>query len=458
VENIDKSKCKTFELSIDKQGCLLFYKGRVFRAINKEYVDEVVNMFSSGFIDELNKKKLIPKTWISEVKIEGYDLVVEHEYIKHWNYPYEWSFDMLKDAAMVVLEVNNIANKYNYEVMDGHAYNVVFNMNRPQYVDFGSFVKRRNNNWVSYNIFYNHFYIPLYLWSKGYSDIARNIFLMRDYFNEKEFFKIKYPLGGQTIYKILNMLRKVSIASKDDIYKKISNKYKKRIAIAINNIFKNKFNTYVLYNKIRKLKKPIEKSAWYDYHNKINPATNERFLRIKEIINNFKDASSVIELASNQGKFSEFIYENTHIKKIIATDYDKEAVNIMYLNNKDRDNFLPLVYDVVRTNGRKYDEYIHNRIKSDIVIALALTHHLILTQKVPIEYIFRTMSRLTNKYIIIEFMPLGLYAGDINNIPEVPSYYTLEWFKNEFKKHFILILDEKLELNRHVFVGKLKEA
>ena len=55
-------------------------------------------------------------------------------------------------------------------------------------------------------------------------------------------------------------------------------------------------------------------------------------------------------------------------------------------------------------------------------------------------------------------MPIGLYGGDLNNIPELPAFYNLEWFRKKFNEHFDLILDEKLELNRHVFLGKLKEG
>ena len=454
---------ETVELSIDQVGKILFYNNRVFRAINHDYVDQIKDMFDSGLIEELINKKLFPKTWISDIEIDGYSLVVEHEKITYWNYPYEWSFDMLRDAGLVILEVNKIANSYGYELMDSHSSNVVFNMNKPQYTDlgsFGKFDKNKDASWKSYRIFYNHFYIPLYLWSKGYSDIGKNIFLMMNYFSEKEFLKLKYPiinlLDDKYVFKIMDKVRTLSLVSENKIKDKLGKGIKQKIALFLHKVFKKTFSIEKLENEIINFTKPLESSMWNDYHDDIDPETNKRFLRIIEIINSLNDAKSLLELASNQGKFASLIMENTHVEKLIATDYDKEAVNIMYLKNRNRDNFLPLLFDMIRTTGRKYDEYLHKRIKSDIVMALAVTHHLILTQSIPIGNIFETMKNLTNKYIIIEFMPMGLYAGDMNNIPKLPDFYNLNWFKNNFLQYFDLILEEEIDVNRHVFIGKLK--
>lgn len=463
MTKININDCSTVEIPIDEIAKILFYKDRILRIISEAYIDSTQLMIDSGLFNELMEKKLFPKTWISDVEIEGYSMIIEHEKINHWNYPYEWSFDMLKDAALTVIEVNKIANKYGYQIRDGHSYNIVFNMSKAQYIDFGSFVKidsEIKNSWISYELYYKYFYIPLYLWTKGFPDTARNIFLMMDDFSELEFYKIKHPflscIGRNFFFKGLKNIRTISLVSRSKIIAKFNNSIKGKVVLIINFLFKNYFTSIKLEKKTINLLKPKEISMWDDYHNNVDPASDVRFIKIKEIIQNLQDASSLVELASNQGKFAEFVLDSTHIEKVIATDYDKEAINIMYNNNKHRDNFLPLLFDMVRTNGRQYDEYIHDRVKSDIVVALAVTHHLLLTQSIPIEYILKTMSKLTNKYIIIEFMPLGLYSGNIHNIQPVPSFYTLKWFRENFVQYFDLILDKELEINRHVFVGKLK--
>ena len=141
---------------------------------------------------------------------------------------------------------------------------------------------------------------------------------------------------------------------------------------------------------------------------------------------------------------------------MIATDYDKNAVDCMFVANEGRDDILPLVYDFVRPNNRSNTLKLEERIDADIVMALAVTHHLILTQDVGLAHIFNVLASLTRRYVVVEFMPLGLYAGDLENIPAVPDYYTLDWFRNAFSEKFEHLLDEKVAVNRHLFVGKIR--
>ena len=462
------SDLKTVAFSIDKICKLFFYNKRVLRGISKPYESQVQEMFNSGMMQELIKKELFIDTWISDAKIEGYDLVIEHQYIEFWNYPYEWSFNMLKDAAKVVLEVNEIANKYNFELFDVHAYNVVFDMSQPKYIDFGSFFLKDKMNgkcWSGYLNFYNSFYIPLYLYTKGYSDLSQSIFLFNGLYNTKDFFLLKYKylnFFGATIsslfYKFYNNSRRLAIARHFKVIEKYGKHKYIKYLLTFKKQYQNKFTVKRANKLLKRLKSSKIDSYWKDYHTNLNPEKNKRFLRIVDLINTkLSDAHSLTELASNQGKFAHFVLENTHLNRIIATDYDKNAVDKIYLNTQKGNNMLPLVYDFVRPNGRRVDSNIENRIKSDIVMALAVTHHLILSQDVDLLHIFKILEALTNKYVVVEFMPLGLYSGSMENIPLLPDYYTLDWFKNEFANYFEYILDEEIAINRHLFIGKIKK-
>jgi hypothetical protein len=455
---IDNNQLTTTNLSIDKTGVVFFYKNRVLRGISDEYLNMVNNMFISGFIQKLIDKQLFPESWISDLEIEGYNLVIEHKNIQYWNYPYEWSFDMLKDAGLSILKINEIANKYNFELIDTHFYNIVFDGSIPKYYDLGGFRARTNNkdNWKGYIGFYDFFYVSLYLQSKGLYDTYKGLSLQGTVFHQNEFLKIKYKcFYFKYIYNIQTNLRKICLSDNENIRKKIQSKVKRKIALILKYTFKSNFSFDSIATKYKKLSLQKGISNWNNYHTNVD-IYSDRFNRIITIIsNNCLDATSVLELAANQGKLSERILEETHIKNLIATDYDIEAVNIMYNNNKNNKNLLPLVFDMVRTDGRIQDKHIQTRIKSDLVIALAVTHHLILTQNIPLEYILKTISKLTNKYIIIEFMPLGLVDNNFNGIVNVPNYYTVEWFRDNFTKLFDIITEERLEDNRIMFFGIL---
>jgi hypothetical protein len=103
--------------------------------------------------------------------------------------------------------------------------------------------------------------------------------------------------------------------------------------------------------------------------------------------------------------------------------------------------------------------------KSDVVLALAITHHLLLTQGHKIEEIFEKTKSFSKNYVFVEFMPLGLWGGDRNIKPNVPDWYTSDFFENKFQKYFQLIKKEVIEFHvingvkeahRILYVGKLK--
>ena len=461
--NLTKKNIKFNGLSIDPIGKVFFYKGRLFRAIYIESKKIVKDLLDNGLINELVEKQLFPKTFMTNYTLDGYAFVLEHEKIKFYNYAYEWSFDMVKDAALTILKINQIANKYGYELYDCHLDNITFEFNHPKYIDLGSFHKFEGKDAFSgVSIFYKHFVVPLRLWSKGYSDIARNIFLMTDYFKIEEYLllnsKIFRVFGINFFRKTLGaheLFLKISYLNNVRIKNRIENKYFKKGIVIIKFFLKKIFNLKRLEKEISRLKFVKEKTMWCDYHEKSNFDDNFRFQRITEIVNELKNAESLLDIGANQGAFSIAILEKKKIKYVIATDYDEHAVNKMYNKYKDKENFLSLVFDVIRTNGRIIDQEISERIQADVVLALALTHHLILTHNIDINYIFKRLKQFSKKFVIIEFMPLGLYSGDINNVPLLPDYYNLKWFRYNFKKHYELIYEEKLEINRYVFIGKL---
>ena len=99
---------------VDSIGIVFIWNDRIFRAIRGDTSLSIQNLFSSGLIGELVDKHLFPKSWATDYELEGYHLVIEHSKIDPIVYPFEWSFEMLKDAALAILEVNEIAVKYSF--------------------------------------------------------------------------------------------------------------------------------------------------------------------------------------------------------------------------------------------------------------------------------------------------------------------------------------------------------
>ena len=437
---------------MDDFGRVFYLDDKVYRAIQNSKKRHCLELINSELFRELIDGQLIPRSSVAGFSIEGHDLVLEHEKLTE-THQYEWSFNMLKEAALAVLKVNELCNKYGYELKDGHTLNVLFKGTKPMWVDIGSIAprdKKSNETWIAYDEFVGSFLVPLLFWAEGKIYIARKLL-------ESNFHRIDL-LPAQSILesKLLNLLdRRIH-------HYKISNIVLRLLNIIVKS---RRFHTnYFSYNKIKRaltgLKPPVMASMWQDYHHYYytvdgKQTISPRFSRIIEIINGKADSiKSVLDLAGNQGLMCRLIKEKTNIKKITLTDYDANAIDFAFDQFKKE---YPDSIDLLLLNFMfNIDlEGSSKRIKSDLVMALAVTHHLVLTAGYSLSSIFERVKLYSNRYVMIEFMPLGLWVKGSSVYPKLPEWYNEKWFKETFEKHFILLAREQLEENRILFFGEI---
>lgn len=460
-------------LNIDPVGFLFRYKGRILRAINNSYKENILYLFNSGAINELNDADLIPFTRISDVELDSFDLILEHAKIEPVIFSTEWSFEMLREAARLIISVNKILFKYGFETKDAHNHNVVFDGCNPKFVDIGSFQRRKNKKyWECKDEFYRIFLFPLKIWSSGNSQFARkSISDVAGYLQRYEYSLYKCPLLRlfpiSSITKIsyfLEVLRNLSkfdlntifIVKKPELKRKIL-KITHRISL-LGILPHNSVKLNHLSSKINHIKRPHFSTKWGDYHTNVNK--NEQFKKggrfdiIIEIIkqNNIKE---VLEIGGNQGLLS--IELKKYVDKVICSDYDEIAVDYMFLNAKRSNaNITPVLLDIMHPIYLSLN-YAHKlrpqaRFKSQTTLAMAISHHLILGQKAPIDFMFKTFIEYTKEYLIIEFTPGGIDKS-LN-----PEWYTVDWFRENFEKYFDLILERPSveDGSRILFFGKLR--
>lgn len=455
--------------NVDDLGRVFFYKGRVFRAIRNEAKDYCLDLLDSALFKELISNELIPETRVAAFKLKDHDLVLEHEFVQP-SKPHHWSFSMLRDAALMVLKLNNICIKHGYEIKDAHPYNVFFKINRPVFIDLGSVVKKSQpSRWERYVYaeFVSSFYLQLRLWSQSEIFFARRLLedgihpgkrtipnsellnssLVKSYFKgvfnyglfwrRKLIFETPIKVPGILVFqKFINKLVGLSLKREASPVEYLS--IPKSIELA--------------EKRIKKLKRPLERSFWENYHhlNKSVSSTSSRFDRIIKIIQKeTPDVKSVVDLAGNQGAFCFQIAKDLKIERIILTDYDENAIDKAYLFCREENSIIqPYLLNFMFL--MRMEET--NLFKADIAIALAITHHLVLTQGYSLSAIFEMIANFSNKYVLVEFMPLGLWS--VGSVPKLPEWYHVEWFREEFNKHFRPLSEENIEKNRIVFLGE----
>lgn len=451
-------------LSIADYGRVFWWNDRLFRGYKKEHRQSILDLLESGLIQELISKHLFVNSWISDLSFEGYDLVVEHQVIDVPLYPKEWTFSMLKDAALLILEINEIALQYGYQTADCHAYNVLFCSTRPVYVDMGSFKKIQIKDKVlsSYEDFLRNYYYPLKLWSIGGDSLgARFIPRIGLLTTGEVYLKFRWSIfrcfSDIWLAKIMLYLHAVRTIQHRDT-RRLSGRYPILLLmfqwLAKYNILSGPAKIRNLYRVVRNIKPSKSKTLWSDYHNQLNNGSSTpRFDYILQRIASL-NINSVLEIAGNQGIFSRMLANQLGIKKVICTDADTNALDNGYRNSRDlNETVYWAVLNPFVSESAVVEIPIDKRLQVDVVVALALTHHLILTQNYRLDHIFLSLSQFAKKFIFIEFMPLGLYNGV--SAPQLPEWYSEEWFEFEFVKKFRLIEKTKLEENRILFLGEI---
>lgn len=470
MEQLIEDKIKRSNLSVvDDIGTVYVGEKYIYRVINSDYVTCVKELLESGLIQELVSKGLFPQTEISDKKFKGYELVLQHEKISRIIYPFEWSPEMLRKVALCVLDVNECANKYGYELKDAHPFNVLFKYNQPMYIDFGSFVKCKiQGHWLAKKEFIDCYLNNLLLVKNGFLSLYKTAFHLKGTgYTDFEVARINnkiYSLLGMEVSKKINRILHYYQYGMFVSNTTIENKFK--------NIFFRNFIKFFLKSnllpfrntsidslrlKINKIKLS-HSSQWKEYHKNNNYLAENGDVQLPKrmdwVIDTIRNlpVKTVVELAGNEGVLSRCISSLPNIQEVICTDYDENAIDSLLLSLKTEKIYINC-FDFVDEIHEQICPDRPNRLKSDLVVALAVTHHLILTQKYSIDYIFLTISSFTQKYIIIEFMPLGLWDGSFS--PELPSWYTEEWFIKSMQKFYRIISREQLEENRVAFIGEL---
>lgn len=455
----------------DEVGRVFYWQGKVFRGIYPDAAEQVKELFRCGCLDELVHHKLFPKSYITSYSLDGFAFIIEHEKLPFITYPHEWSFDMFRDAALTVLTVSEILSKFGWALKDCHPYNLLFYGCRPMYVDLGSFVPRPSNLGPIIGRDFLQLYIrPLSIWKVGNAFLARRIISSgHEMLTSLSWFLYKVPV-----------LRWVSVNSAhywirawERFLGLCTRLIPRSTAIKRKNVF-DLLLSYLpadllirrpitLRRKIERFAAPKMKSDWHNYHSEyINGKSlisTSRFDKIVEIICSL-GCESVVELAGNQGLLSLLLLTRSPVSKIVCTDYDDIAINHLYnycseLNGFKAEKILqPAVINFMIPEQNFYTYSPSDRLKADLVIALAVTHHLTLSQNFQLRHVIQTIASYTNKFAIIEFMPLGLWDG--KNSSPIPNWYKLEWFQKSFEEFFDLLKVEEVESNRIVHLGKLK--
>jgi 2-polyprenyl-3-methyl-5-hydroxy-6-metoxy-1,4-benzoquinol methylase len=461
--NIPEEEITNHCLSLaDEMGQVFRWQGRLLREIPPPQVEAFQRFWESGLPAELQAAELVPKTYITEFQTQRGGLVLEHEQVPIVTYPCEWTFGMVRAAGQLVLQVNERARRYGYQLKDAHGYNVVFDGGRPLYVDFGSFtpIRAGATGWIGEEEFRQFYLHPLRLWSAAGPDIARRLLMGDICINDYAAFRLGSRIGSllprYIAKKILHLRRLVwlsSVASDDKLISRAG-----------------KFATLWRRHQLppyrgqpeKRLERALsairpwhESTLWTGYHQPMRESGCSP--RIRTILERVQDLapSRIMDVGCNEGEVALRLREAPRPAHMVAMDADPNAIEVLFQQIRGRRlGVTPVLSDLMLPLSPAVGESQETRFKSDVVIALALTHHLTLTQRQPIEIVMKKLASFSSRHLLVEFMPLGLWDG--NSALPLPSWYTQEWFHKAFSNYCTDIQVDPLETNRVLFQGRVK--
>jgi SAM-dependent methyltransferase len=338
---------------------------------------------------------------------EGAAAVLRHEKIPFVSYPYEWPFGMLRDAALLQLELLEGALAEDLILKDSSPYNVQWRGSRPAFIDVGSFERLpRGEPWIGYRQFCMLFLYPLLLqayknvpfqpWLRGSIDgitpqECRSLMSFRDLFRRGVF---------AHVYLHSRLDRRPAETAGDVKRELRAAGFKKELIVA---------NLRRLAKLIRRLEWNPEPSTWAEYgattsYSEGDAARKEDFVRAAVGTRRW---SLAWDLGCNVGRFARMAAENA--RYVVALDADAAVVERVYRAIKEEGSasVLPLAVNVVDPSpgiGWRGTERrtLEERGLPDLTLCLALIHHVVIRGNVPVRDFVDWLASLETA-LVIEF-------------------------------------------------------
>jgi hypothetical protein len=398
----------------DRNSAVFYHNGEIFRGVSARALANWKRLTATRFFADFTARgSIVPTELVSEPDWENLDqpwaAVLKHDLIPFVSYPYEWTFGMLKDAALLHLELMLAALDEDFILKDSSPYNVQWRGGRPVFIDIPSFeVLEQGQPWVGYRQFCELFLYPLMLlaykgvdfrpWLRGSIDgisaaSLRPLLSLRDLMRSGVVMHVVAHNALQRRYSGRERNVRSALAQAG---------FDKRLIVR---------NVLNLRNTISTMVVDGGKTGWSDYA-RTHSYGEADFEAKRAFVRNaarFRRWRRVWDLGCNTGIFSQIAAE--HADYVVAMDGDWMAVEHLYQSQKGHagaGSILPLVINLSDPSpgqgwrGRERKS-LPERGKPDLTLCLALIHHVVISANIPMADFMRWLAGLGTA-LVIEFV------------------------------------------------------
>jgi SAM-dependent methyltransferase len=435
----------------DPDGRVFHHAGRVFRTMTDRARARLQPLFAGGVVDELVERGwLLPCRLVrgDEAGLGGEDTVIEHARVPVVTYPYEWPFEMLRDGALLTLDILGRCLERDLMLKDATPYNLLWYEGRLRFVDTPSLERYDEGQpWDGYTQFCREFLFPLLLTARRGVEFHP---LLRGMLRGLTATDTARLLGWSGALRA-GVLRHVHLQA-------FLERSLGAGPVAVRREFKGaRLSRRAIQANVRGLRRVLTslryrpQHAWLGYgagsYSAADAARKRQFVEdgLRRLA-----PRQVVDLGSNTGQYS--LLAADIAARVVSVDSDAASVNALYGVVRDRDirNVVPVVGDLLNPApglGWLLEERrpLFERIGSDAFLALALVHHVCVTGNVPVDGFVAALRRLADGGIV-EWVDKRdpMLQGMLVNRVDVFADYTWDAFRRALTERFELLEEASL--------------
>ncbi len=397
------------------------------------------------------------------ISLQGFDedqawpVVLRHERIPFVSYPYEWCFGMLRDAALLQLDLMQAALDEDLILKDASAYNVQWRGSEPVFIDIPSLVRLPPGEpWAGYRQFCQLFLYPLMLqaykgvpfqpWLRGQLDgippeQLNALMSVRDWLRPGVFLHVflQAKLQGRHAGTHRDVRRDLRAAG---------------------------FHKSLIQANVRRLRKIVQRLCWrpagsewsdYERDNSYSPDAEQRKKRFVHGVVASRHWNLVWDLGCNTGVYSRIAAENAG--QVVALDADHLAVERLYqrLRAEKSRTILPLVCNLADPSPSLGWRGLERRDlpargRPDLTLCLALIHHLVLGANIPLKELLEWLAGLGTD-LVIEFVTREdpMVRALLRNREDQFADYDQAFFERSLADRFDTVRSEPISETRTLY-------
>lgn len=396
----------------DPAGHVHYIDGKIYRSVLAPGVDHYRQARDSGFLARASASgRLIEGHEVDGAVLEHEEPaalhVVEHPRLAFISYPYCWSFAGLRAGAVLTIDLHLDALESDLTLSDASAYNIQFQGARPIFIDYLSLIRYEEGQvWLGYRQFCEQFLNPLLLTSKT------GVAFQPWYRGTLE------GITSADLSAVLPMRSKLHplIAAHVVLQGRMQHSMSAERTTAAKKV---RLSKTALQNNLRSMRSLVaglappasQSSPWQQYEHTAHYTAEERASKQRFVGSVVAGASPrmVWDLGCNSGEYSEIALRHG-AGNVIGFEPDAGALNAAFERATAKSlNFLPLSLDLTNPSpsmGWQQRERLGfaERRNADMVLCLALIHHLVIGRNLPLSEVLDWLVSLAPAGVL-EFVP-----------------------------------------------------